>query len=252
MPFGAFDFIQLIGAGIMSIPNKKIGEVDVLLECKDMRKSFTVKGREIQVLKGLNLSVNRGEIVVIVGKTGTGKSTFLRVLSGLERQTYGSVIFEGQCMEDLSNEELALLRRENIGIIFQNFNLLSSWTAFENVEAALLHTGKSKSTRHEKVKTLLNNVGVGAMLDYLPSELSIGQQQCVAIARALANEPTLILADEPTGEIDSEAAQEIVGHLITPVKEKGVTLIVATHGIFPLDIADRVLYTKDGTLIRQE
>lgn len=236
----------------MSIPNKKIGEVDVLLECKDMRKSFTVKGREIQVLKGLNLSVNRGEIVVIAGKTGTGKSTLLRLLSGLERQTYGSVIFEGRCMEDLSNEELALLRRENIGIIFQNFNLLPSWTAFENVEAALLHIGMPKTTRHEKVKALLYNLGLGDWADNLPSELSMGQQQCVAIARALANEPTLILADEPTGEIDAEAAQEITGHLINPVREKRVTLIITTHGIFPLDIADRVLYMKDGNLIRQE
>jgi len=236
----------------MNIANKITGKGEVLCECKDLRKSFTVKGREIRVLKGLNLSVSRGEIVVIVGRTGTGKSTFLRVLGGLERQTSGSVIFEGHCMENLSNEELALLRRQNIGIIFQNFNLLLSWTAFENVEAALLHTGRSKSTRHEKVKTLLNNVGLGGLLDYLPSELSIGQQQCVAIARALANEPILILADEPTGEIDSEAAQEIIGHLITPVKEKGVTLIIATHGIFPLSIADRAFYMKDGTLVPQQ
>ena len=232
--------------------NKMTGEGDILLECKDLRKSFTVKRKEIRVLRGINLSVNRGEIVVIVGKTGAGKSTFLGVLGGLERQTEGSVIFEGPCMEDLSHEELALLRRQKIGVIFQNFNLLPSWTAYENVEAALLHIGMSKTARREKVKTLLNNLGLGERLDNLPSELSIGQQQRVAIARALANEPALILADEPTGELDGETAQEIIDHLITPVREKGVTLIVATHGIFPLDIATRVFYMKDGTLVPQQ
>jgi putative ABC transport system ATP-binding protein len=160
---------------------------NILLECKNLRKSFMVKRKlspdiigvncaksresgEIRVLKGINLSVNRGEIVVIAGKTGTGKSTFLGVLGGLERQTEGSVIFEGRCMENLSNEELALLRRQKIGVIFQNFNLLPSWTAYENVEAALLHIGMSKTARREKVETLLNNFGLGEKLDNLPSE----------------------------------------------------------------------------------
>lgn len=232
--------------------NEMTGEGDILLECKDLRKSFTVKRKEIRVLRGINLSVDRGEIVVIAGKTGAGKSTFLGVLGGLERQTSGSVTFEGRCMEDLSHEALALLRRQKIGVIFQNFNLLPSWTAYENVEAALLHIGMSKTARREKVKTLLNNLGLGQRLDNLPSELSVGQQQRVAIARAIANEPALILADEPTGELDAETAQEIIDHLITPVREKGVTLVIATHGIFPLDIATRVFYIKDGTLVPQE
>ena len=236
----------------MNMANEMTGDGDILLECKDLRKSFTVKRKEIRVLRGINLSVNRGEIVVIAGKTGTGKSTFLGVLGGLERQTQGSVIFEGSDMENLSNEELALLRRQKIGVIFQNFNLLPSWTAYENVEAALLHIGMSKTARREKVKTLLNNLGLGERLDNLPSELSIGQQQRVAIARALANEPALILADEPTGELDAETAQEIIDHLITPVRQKGVTLVIATHGIFPLDIATRVFYMKGGTLVPQE
>jgi len=236
---------------IMNTSNKMTGYSNILCECKDIRKSITVKGREIRVLKGLNLSVNRGEIVVIVGKTGTGKSTFLRLLAGLERQTSGSIIFEGRCMETLSNEELTLLRRRKIGIVFQSFNLLPSWTAFENVEAALLHIGMSKTTRYEKVKMLLNGLGADDWFDNLPLELSMGQQQCMAIARALANEPSLILADEPTGEIDTEGAQKIIGHLISPVREKGVTLIIVTHGIFPIDIADRVFYLKDGTLVTQ-
>ena len=222
---------------------------EILLKCEDLTKSFYVKQKEIQVLKGIDLSINKGEIVVISGKSGTGKSTLLWILGGLERPTSGKLIFEGHSINDLSNEDLAILRRKKFGIIFQNFNLLPSWTAFENVEAAMLHTGISKSVRKERAKTLLNELGLGDRLDNLPSELSIGQQQRVAIARAIANDPSIIIADEPTGDVDPETAKEIITHLITPVKEKKVTLIVATHGVFPLDIADRIFYMNDGKLI---
>ncbi len=221
---------------------------EILLKCEDLTKSFYVKQKEIQVLKGIDLSINKGEIVVISGKSGTGKSTLLWILGGLERPTSGKLIFEGYSINDLSNEDLAILRRKKFGIIFQNFNLLPSWTAFENVEAAMLHTSISKSVRKERAKTLLNELGLGDRLDNLPSELSIGQQQRVAIARAIANDPSIIIADEPTGDVDPETAKEIITHLITPVKEKKVTLIVATHGVFPLDVANRIFYMIDGKL----
>jgi len=222
---------------------------EILLKCEGLTKNFYVKQREIQVLKGIDLSVNKGEIVVISGKSGTGKSTLLWILGGLERPTSGKLVFEGRFIDELSNEDLAILRRRKFGIIFQNFNLLPSWTAFENVEAAMLHTGISKSARKEKAKALLGELGLSDRFDNLPSELSIGQQQRVAIARAIANEPSLIFADEPTGDVDPETATEIIDHLIQPVKEKTVTLIVTTHGAFPLDIADRVFYMKDGKLV---
>jgi putative ABC transport system ATP-binding protein len=220
-----------------------------LLKCENVTKNFVVKQGEIQVLKGINLSANKGEIVVITGKSGTGKSTLLWILGGLERPTSGKVIFEDHSMDKLSSEDLAILRRRKIGIIFQNFNLLPSWTAFENVEAAMMHTGTPKPTRKEKTRTLLNGLGLGDRFDNLPSELSIGQQQRVAIARAIANEPSLILADEPTGDVDPETASEIINHLLAPVKDKNVTLIITTHGAFPLDVADRVFYMKDGNLV---
>ena len=221
---------------------------EILLQCEDLTKSFYVKQKEIQVLKGINLSVKKGEIIVLTGKSGTGKSTLLWILCGLERSTSGRIMFDGRSIDDLSNEDWAILRRKKFGIIFQNFNLLPSWTAFENVESAMLHTGISKSTRKKKATVLLDEFGLGDRLDNLPSELSIGQQQRVAIARAIANDPSIIIADEPTGDVDPETAKEIIDHLLTPVKEKKVTLLVATHGVFPLDIADRVFCMNDGKI----
>lgn len=221
---------------------------NILLECNNLGKAFTVRGKEIAVLKGVSFSVHRGEIVLITGKSGAGKSILLSLLGGLDQPTSGSVIFEGRRFESLSNEELARLRRNKIGIIFQNFNLVASWTACENVEAALRHNGMPKETRRAKAIKVLDDLGLGDRLDNLPAELSIGQQQRVAIARTLANDPMLILADEPTGDVDPETAQEIVDMLITPVTEKGATLIIATHGNFPMDTARRVLLLRDGVL----
>lgn len=222
---------------------------NAIIKCDNIIKNFKVKKREIPVLKGINLSVNKGEVIIITGKSGTGKSTFLNILGGLERQTSGSVIFNNQIMENMSNDELSALRRKNIGIIFQNFNLISTWTTIENVESAIMHTGLNKSARIQKATALLKEFGLGDRLDNLPAELSIGQQQRVAIARAFMNDPSLILADEPTGDVDLETAQVIIESLIMPVKQKSVTLIIATHGVFPLDIADRVFYIDNGLLI---
>ncbi|MBI3040032.1 ATP-binding cassette domain-containing protein, partial [bacterium] len=140
---------------------------------------------------------------------------------------------------------------KKIGIIFQNFNLLTSWTAFENVDAVLMHQGLKKSDRREKVEKLLTDLGLGNRMNNLPSELSIGQQQRVAIARTLANEPSLILADEPTGDVDPETAEEIISHLMRPVKQNNTTLVVATHGSFPGKYADKTFVLKDGKLILQ-
>lgn len=219
-----------------------------LLECRRLAKSYAVKGDRIAVLKEISFTMAGGEIAVIRGKSGAGKSTLLEILGGLARPDSGEIWFENRRIKNASRKELTFLRRRKIGIVFQNFNLIPSWTAFENVEAALLHTGLSKSNRHKKVHGLLRNLGLDGKIHYLPSELSIGQQQRVAIARALANEPELILADEPTGEVDAETAQEIIDHLIWTVKRKGTSLIVATHGTFPLGIADRVLHLNGGTI----
>jgi putative ABC transport system ATP-binding protein len=170
------------------------------------------------------------------------------LLGGLDRPTSGSINLDGEELQSLDNERLANLRRNKIGIIFQNFNLLPSWTAFENVEAALLHTSMGMAERAEKVTALLNQLGLMEQVDNLPAEMSMGQQQRVAIARTLAHTPSLILADEPTGDVDPETAQEIIDLLLIPVRQHGATLIITTHGNFPLNIADRVLTLNDGII----
>ena len=219
---------------------------DILLECNNLRKAFTIRGKQITVLKGVSFSVHPGEIVFITGKSGAGKSILLSLLGGLDQPNSGSVVFEGHPLESLSNEELSRLRCKKIGFIFQNFNLIASWTASENVEAALRHSGMPREIRRAKAIQALADLGLGDRLDNLPAELSIGQQQRVAVARTLVNDPVLILADEPTGDVDPETAQEIVEMLITPVRERSATLVIATHGNFPLDNAHRVLLLRDG------
>jgi len=209
---------------------------EFILECQNIMKSFALKSRTIAVLNCINLNVARGQIYVITGRSGSGKSTLLGLMGGIERQTSGSIRFKDVYLERLSNESLANLRRKSIGIICQSHNLISSWTAYENVDAVLMHSGLSAAKRAEKIKSLLNEFGLDGMLDNLPSELSAGQQQRVAIARTLVNEPEIILADEPTGEVDSETSIEIIKHLFLPVRERHVALVVVTKGDFLFNI----------------
>ncbi|MHB9132290.1 MAG: ABC transporter ATP-binding protein [Armatimonadota bacterium] len=222
------------------------------VECRDVRKTFTARQRTVEVLHGASFSVQTGEAVVITGKSGAGKSTLLGLLGGLDIPTTGSVIINGANLSCLPANALAAMRRRQIGIIFQNLNLLPTWTALENVEAALLHTGEAKATRRERAAALLDSLHIGHRLDSLPPEMSAGEQQRVAIARTLINEPTILLADEPTGDVDPETGDEIIARLLSQVKERGVTLIVTTHGNFPLDVTDRVLYLKDGTVVESD
>jgi putative ABC transport system ATP-binding protein len=230
--------------------NKKGKTAQNILEVKNLKKSFYLKKREIAVLCGINLSVRRGEKVVISGKSGSGKSTLIHLLTGLERLDLGSgeIIFDGKFINKLSNEELVALRQKKIGIIFQNFNLLPSWSACENVEAALFFSGLGRDIRKEKATDLLTRLGLGDRFDNLPAELSIGEQQRVAFARALVNEPEIIFADEPTGDVDEETAEEIMKILFSWIAERNTTLLVVTHGEFPLDKGDRLLFLRDGVL----
>jgi putative ABC transport system ATP-binding protein len=232
----------------MDRPGDEARAGDVLLACEDLHKQFTLRGQPIKVLQGASLSVSRGEILAIRGKTGVGKSTLLGLLAGLDRPDCGTVTLEGRSLDRLSDHEVALLRRHKMGIVFQSFNLLPAWTALQNVEAALLHTGMPREQRQQRATEVLTNLGLGDRLENLPSELSVGQQQRVAIARALVNQPMLIFADEPTGDVDPATGEEIISYLTAPVKGQAVTLIVATHGIFPLEAADRVLELRDGVL----
>ena len=213
-------------------------DFEPILECRSLSKHFRILSRTICVFEDVLFSVKRGEIAVITGKTGSGKTTLLSLLGGLDRPTSGTILLEGRRVDQLTNPEWSTIRRGKIGFLFQNFNLLPAWTALENVEAAMLHTDIPKSTRREKAQALLATCGLEEYFSHLPCELSLGQQQLVALARALANDPPILLADEPTGEVDPETAKELVGRLTDSVRTKEMTLIVTTHGTFPRDAAD--------------
>lgn len=220
-----------------------------ILEARGLEKVFPARsGGKITALAGLELSVPAGRVTVIGGRSGAGKSTLLSLLAGLDRPTAGSVLFFGQALERLDNSELARLRREKIGMIFQNFQLLPSWTAAENVEAVLMHSGLSHSERMSRVEAILKELGLAERLGNLPGELSVGQQQRVALARTLVNDPVLILADEPTGNVDPQTAEEMLDLLMARVRGRGTTLVVATHGAFPGGLADHSWWLADGRL----
>jgi putative ABC transport system ATP-binding protein len=221
---------------------------NAVLECRNVQKSFFSRGRRVDVLKGVNIAVKAGEIVVISGKSGTGKSTCLQILAGLDRPSAGTVMFDGTPMESLSNSMLARMRREHIGIIFQHSNLLPSWTAVENIEAALYHKPLSRKIRLERAMALLCDLGLGDRWKHLPSELSAGEQQRVAVARSLINEPRVIFADEPTGDVDPQTAGEIIEMLVNCVRTRKASLVLVTHGNFPADVADRCLTITNGVL----
>jgi putative ABC transport system ATP-binding protein len=220
-----------------------------VLVCTDVTRSFD---GGVHVLRGVSLSAHPREVVVIRGRTGAGKSTLLHILAGLDRPTSGRVAVGGQALDTLPPGALVRLRRDAIGIIFQSFNLLPSWTALENVEAAMMHTPLPRPARREKAEALLDGLGLTPHRGSLPSALSAGQQQLVAVARALANGPRLILADEPTGDVDPETAQGIVERLTALARDQAAALVVATHGPFPLDVATRALRLDDGRLAAQD
>ena len=221
-----------------------------LIEAKDLEKSYFRKNTApIKALEGVNLEAFQGEFLAIIGRSGSGKTTLLNLLGALDRPTSGEIRFEGKSLSNFSNRNLAILRREKIGFIFQTFNLLPSLTVAENVESALVHSQMSKDQINSKVATLLDNLGLTEMSNRLPLELSVGQQQKVAIARAIVKDPTLILADEPTGEMDPVTGREILERLIELKRKMKITLIMASHGTGIHSEADHVLFMKTGKII---
>lgn len=225
-----------------------------LIECREVTKVFLrKKGSQMKAVNMVNLKIYKGEIVVIVGRSGMGKTTLLNLIGGLEHPTSGTVMLDGKAIDKLSRRELALVRRKKVGFIFQSFNLVPSITVLENIELALAPTGMSRAGRVKKGEDLLSTFNLADRADYLPLELSVGQQQKVAIARALANDPALILADEPTGELDPITAKEVVAKLVEVNQRFNMTLLVVSMGVFPYDLANRVLFMRDGEIVpRQE
>jgi putative ABC transport system ATP-binding protein len=220
-----------------------------ILKCTQITKSFKIRNKPIEVIKGIDLEVFPGELIVIKGRSGEGKTVLQWLLSGIDSPDSGEILFEGTPYNKLMPEELSNIRRKKIGLIFQNFNLIPSWTALENVESALLNSGLSIDERKQKAVSILTRMELEERLNNLPVELSVGQQQRVSLARALINEPSLIIADEPTGNVDDETARDMLNILLPYVKEKKNAMVVTTHGHFTeLQHADRLFHLKDGKL----
>ena len=222
-----------------------------LYELDKVTRTFRVGGQEVRAVDGVNLEVDRGEFVAIQGPSGSGKSTLLQLLGALDTPTDGTLRFDGRDLTKLGQGELTKVRSRDIGFIFQSFNLIPTLTAEENVEVAMVPLGLKGPTRRGRGAELLEQVGLATRAKHLPSKLSGGEQQRVAIARALANEPRVLLADEPTGNLDSQTADEVVAILRRLSQERGVTVILVTHADEVAQRATRRLRMRDGKLLDQ-
>jgi putative ABC transport system ATP-binding protein len=219
--------------------------VTYVLEARSLAKTYDTGGAKVLALRGVDLAIERGEFVAIMGPSGCGKSTLLNLLAGLDRPTAGEVRLDGERIDQLSEAELARLRRRKIGFVFQFFNLLPTLSAVENVELPLLLVGRRRSDARRSANELLSELGIGDKGDAAPVQLSGGQQQRVALARAIANAPDIVLGDEPTGNLDSAAAREVLG-LLRAARDRGQTVLLVTHDARVAAAADRVVTLRDG------
>ncbi|MBT4334771.1 ABC transporter ATP-binding protein [archaeon] len=223
--------------------------MDSVISLNNVGKSYDIGDYELHVLRDISVSIKKGEFVAIKGPSGAGKSTWMNLIGSLDLPTEGSIILDGHDLSTLSEEELAVLRSDKIGFVFQNFNLIPSLTAFENVSMPLIFQDVEKEDRNKLASTLLEKVGLKDRMHHKPSEMSGGEKQRVAIARALVNDPDIILADEPTGNLDSKTGKEII-ELLMDLNKKGKTLIIITHDDKIAKLAERVINLKDGEIIR--
>jgi len=225
---------------------------EVVVETVDLCKVYRMGLTEIHALKNVNLKVYRGEMVAVVGPSGSGKTTLLNLVGTLDKPTSGKIYIDGEDITTKSEKELTLLRRKKIGFVFQFYNLIPVLTAYENVELPLLISGVPKKEREKRVRKLLEMVGLEDRMNHRPDELSGGEQQRVAIARALVNNPSIILADEPTGDLDTETGLMVVQLMRKLAKEENSTVIMVTHDPQISEIADRIIYLRDGKIIGEQ
>ena len=216
-----------------------------LVETRDLEKSYRVGDMEIPVLKGIDLEIDEGEFVALMGPSGCGKSTLMNILGCLDRPTSGKTFLNGQDLCGLSDRDLARIRRDEIGFVFQSFNLIGRMSNLMNVEFPMILRETDKVVRRDRAKELLEAVGLGHRLDYSPSNLSGGERQRVAIARALANDPSIILADEPTGNLDQKRTEEIMD-IMNELNREGSTIIMVTHDLETTKGCSRVVWMRDG------
>jgi putative ABC transport system ATP-binding protein len=218
-------------------------------ELRNVSRTYGVGSGDLHAVRDVELTISGGDSVAVVGPSGSGKTTLLQLLGGLDRPSVGSVLFEGEDLARMGDSTLSRLRLTTFGFVFQQFNLIPTLTAAQNVEVALAPTRLSTTERRHAVASLLDGVGLGGRADHLPSKLSGGEQQRVAIARALANEPRVLLADEPTGNLDSATGGEIIELLLSLSREDRRTVVVVTHDVEIASRAHRVVRMQDGQLV---
>jgi len=229
--------------------------MSTVIGVKNLIKTYVVGEVEVRALRGVNLDVQRGEFLAVTGPSGSGKSTFMHIVGCLDRPTSGQYFLDGQDVSKMSKDALAAVRNKKIGFVFQGFNLLTRTTALDNVELPLLYNNKNglrAADRHKRALASLDAVGLGQRYHHMPNQLSGGQQQRVAIARALINEPSIILADEPTGNLDTRTSIEVMGIFQRLNKERGITVLLITHEMDIAEYGTRLIRFRDGRVVADQ
>lgn len=219
-----------------------------LIEVRDVYKIYNPGENQVNALDGVSITIDEGEFVAIIGQSGSGKSTLMNMLGLLDTPTHGEYYINGKLVDDLTDDQMSVIRNEEIGFIFQGFNLISSLSALENVELPLVYRGMPKQERREISQQALERVGLGSRIHHLPAEMSGGQQQRVAVARAIVAKPPVILADEPTGNLDTKSTKEVMA-ILHELKDEGRTVIVITHDNEIAEEAERVIRIRDGKVV---
>ena len=222
---------------------------NTLVEIKNLVKSYTRGDQDVPVLRDITLNIDRGDFISLMGPSGSGKSTLLNLIAGIDKPTAGLLRIDGENISQLSEGELADWRASNIGFIFQFYNLMPVLTAYENVELPLLLTNLSRAERRERIEMTLDMVGLSDRMDHYPNELSGGQQQRVAIARAIVTDPTILVCDEPTGDLDKQSATDVLNMLKELNSTLGKTIIMVTHDAHAAEAAKRIVYLEKGELL---